>query len=83
MSPCGQLIYEQREITFLNGELQDKSTKWSYLNCYVVATEVTLPNGRRADVIGYNAEQHTVEAKASKRDFFGDKKWNDSLQYCD
>jgi hypothetical protein len=69
----------------LHGELQDKSAKWLYTMGYVVATEVVLPNGRRADVIGFNSDKKIVviEAKASKSDFLNDKKWKEYLVYCD
>ena len=69
----------------LHGTLQDRAAKWLYSQGYIVATEVVLSNGRRADVIGFNEQKHIVmiEAKASRADFLRDKKWTDYLNYCD
>ena len=48
-------------------------------------TELTLPTGRRVDVIGLGpkGEIHVVEVKASVADFRGDRKWVDYLDYAD
>ena len=47
--------------------------------------EVSLPNGRRADLmaIGPRGELTIVEIKVSKADLLGDQKWTDYLDYCD
>ncbi len=47
--------------------------------------EVTLPNGRRADLlaIGRKGEIWIVEIKSSVIDFQVDRKWPDYLSYCD
>ena len=68
-----------------HGELQDKALKWLYNRGYIVASEVTLPNGRRADVIGFSEFGHIVivEVKASMSDFVHDEKWQSYLEYCD
>jgi hypothetical protein len=68
-----------------HGELQDKALKWLYNRGYIVASEVTLPNGRRADVIGFSEFGHIVivEVKASMSDFVHDEKWQSYLDYCD
>ena len=68
-----------------HGELQDKALKWLYNRGYIVASEVTLPNGRRADVIGFSESGHIVivEVKASMSDFVHDEKWQSYLDYCD
>ncbi len=46
---------------------------------------VTLPNGKQADVIGYNESGHIVivEVTVSKADFLQDDKWESYLEYCD
>lgn len=69
----------------LHGEMQDKALKWLYNKGYVAASEVTLPNGRRADAIGYNEDGHIViiEVKVSIADFRQDEKWQTYLDYCD
>lgn len=69
----------------IHGELQDKALKWLYNREYIVASEVILPNGRRADVIGYNEDGHIIiiEVKASAQDFKRDQKWRTYLDYCD
>ncbi|GLS18409.1 hypothetical protein GCM10007874_14260 [Labrys miyagiensis] len=47
--------------------------------------EVTLPNGRRADLaaIGRKGEIWIVEIKSSVIDFQVDRKWPDYLGFCD
>jgi hypothetical protein len=69
----------------LHGELQDKALKWLYNKGYVAASEVTLPNGRRADAIGFdeNGRIVIVEVKVSAADFRQDEKWQSYLDYCD
>ena len=37
-----------------HGAVQDTAAKWLYSQGYVVALEVTLPNGKRIDVVGFN-----------------------------
>jgi hypothetical protein len=48
-------------------------------------TEVTLPNGRRADLmaLGPKGEIAIVEVKSSVEDFRVDRKWNQYAPYCD
>ena len=48
-------------------------------------TEVTLANGRRADVaaIGANGEIWIVEIKSSLVDFQTDRKWPEYRDFCD
>jgi hypothetical protein len=69
----------------LHGQLQEKALKWLYNRGYIVASEVTLPNGKRADVIGYdeNGRIVIVEVKVSAADFRQDEKWQTYLDYCD
>jgi len=47
--------------------------------------EVSLGNGRRADLMGLCSKGHVtiVEVKVSRADLFGDAKWTDYLDYCD
>jgi hypothetical protein len=47
--------------------------------------EVTLPNGRRADLMGISAKGALwiVEVKSSVEDFHGDQKWPEYQHYCD
>lgn len=47
--------------------------------------EVTLPNGRRADLlaVGRKGEIWIVEIKSSVTDFQVDQKWPEYLAYCD
>jgi len=48
-------------------------------------TEVTLGNGRRADIMAIDAKGQIVivEIKVSRADLLGDRKWTDYLDYCD
>ncbi|WP_337660239.1 MmcB family DNA repair protein [Anderseniella sp. Alg231-50] len=48
-------------------------------------SEVSLANGRRADLIAVNAkgEIWIVEIKSSPADYLSDHKWHDYMAYCD
>ncbi len=52
---------------------------------YAPLLEVSLPNGRRADImaLGRRGEILIVEVKSSVEDFRVDRKWRDYLEYCD
>lgn len=47
--------------------------------------EVPLPNGRRADLLGFDAKGQVtiVEIKVSRADLHGDSKWPDYWDWCD
>lgn len=53
-------------------------------DCLAVA-EVSLGNGRRADLMGLCPRGFVtiVEVKVSRADLLGDTKWTDYLDYCD
>lgn len=53
-------------------------------DCLAVA-EVSLGNGRRADLMGLCPKGLVtiVEVKVSRADLLGDAKWTDYLDYCD
>lgn len=48
-------------------------------------TEVSLPNGRRADILALRPDGGFVilEVKSGARDFLADAKWPDYREYCD
>ena len=52
---------------------------------YAPLSEVTLPNGRRADLmaLGRRGEIFIVEVKSSLEDFRTDLKWREYQPYCD
>ena len=52
---------------------------------YAPLAEVTLPNGRRADLmaLGRKGEIFIVEIKSSLEDFRTDLKWREYQPYCD
>jgi hypothetical protein len=52
---------------------------------YASLTEVSLANGRRADVMGLGraGELVIVEVKSSLQDFRGDAKWPEYREFCD
>lgn len=76
-------LMSTREI-LRHRDMQNLALKWLYNNGYVAAPEVTLPNMRRADVIGYNADKVIIiEVKASREDYSRDHKWPEYLPYCD
>lgn len=70
----------------IHGKLQDRVMRFLYDMGYVVASEYTLDNKKRVDVIGYDPESEKiiiVEVKASRNDFIQDTKWDTYLTYCD
>src|SRR5690606_15722711 len=52
---------------------------------YAPLAEVTLPNGRRADLmaVGRKGQIFIVEVKSSLEDFRTDGKWREYGPYCD
>ena len=52
---------------------------------YAPLIEVTLPNGRRADImaLGPRGEIAICEVKSGLEDFLTDRKWGEYLPYCD
>ena len=52
---------------------------------WVFLPELTLPNGRRADLIGLNnkGEIQIIEIKSSISDFMVDEKWPEYRDFCD
>ena len=52
---------------------------------YAPLLEVTLPNGRRADImaLGPRGEIAIAEVKSSLEDYMTDHKWGDYLPFCD
>lgn len=56
-----------------------------YRQALIGLTEVTLGNGRRADIMAIDAKGQIVivEIKVSRADLLGDRKWPDYLDYCD
>ena len=52
---------------------------------YAPLAEVTLPNGRRADLmaLGPKGEIFIVEVKSGVEDFRTDQKWHEYRPYCD
>jgi hypothetical protein len=52
---------------------------------YAPLTEVTLPNGRRADLmaLGPKGQIFIVEVKSGVEDFRTDQKWHEYQPYCD
>jgi hypothetical protein len=69
----------------IHGEMQERALKWLFNRGYIVASEVTLPHLKRADIIGYNEEGRIIiiEVKVSAADFRQDQKWTSYLEYCD
>ena len=51
----------------------------------MVLSEVSLPNKRRADLMGVDAKGQVVivEIKVARGDLLGDSKWIEYLDYCD
>ncbi|QTD57816.1 MmcB family DNA repair protein [Parasphingorhabdus cellanae] len=51
----------------------------------MVLSEVSLPNRRRADLMGVDAKGQIVivEIKVARADLLGDDKWTEYLDFCD
>lgn len=76
-------LMSEREL-LRHKEMQTLAMKWLYNQGFIVASEVVLPNKKRADVIGYNEEKTIIiEVKSSKEDYRQDHKWIEYLPYCD
>lgn len=76
-------LMSEREL-LRHKEMQTLAMKWLYNQGFIVASEVVLPNKKRADVIGYNEEKTIIiEVKSSKEDYRQDHKWTEYLPYCD
>ena len=56
-----------------------------YAHGFSVVSELPLPSGRRADLVGLSAggEIWIVEIKSSIADFRADQKWPDYRAHCD
>lgn len=81
-SSIGSNQLSEKEL-LAHRNMQNDAMKWLYSQGYVVCTEVTLPNGRRADVIGYRGDKIVIiEVKSSSGDYKRDKKWREYLPYC-
>ena len=52
---------------------------------YAPLAEVTLPNGRRADLMALSRKGHILilEVKSGLEDFRVDRKWHEYMPYCD
>ncbi len=52
---------------------------------YAPLLEVSLPNGRRADImaLGPKGQIAIVEVKSSLEDYRADRKWGDYMAFCD
>lgn len=52
---------------------------------FASVTELTLANGRRADIVGLgpDGELFIVEVKSGLADYRSDSKWQDYLPFCD
>ncbi|HEX5377170.1 MAG TPA: DNA repair putative endonuclease MmcB [Phenylobacterium sp.] len=52
---------------------------------YAPLAEVTLPNGRRADLMAISSKGHLIiiEVKSGVEDFRVDRKWHEYRPYCD
>lgn len=76
-------LMSEREL-LRHKEMQVLAMKWLYHQGFIVASEIVLPNNKRADVIGYNEEKIVViEVKSSREDYKQDTKWSEYLPYCD
>lgn len=68
-----------------HGELQNKALRWLYNKGYIADGEIPLPNGKRADVAGFDRKKRLIiiEVKITIEDFMNDDKWQSYLDYCD
>lgn len=76
-------LMSEREL-LRHKEMQSIATKWLYSKGFIAASEITLPNQKRADVIAFNNEKVIIiEVKSSYQDYIQDQKWTEYLPYCD
>jgi hypothetical protein len=75
-------MVEPRDIA---KELRRGVTRLWWQQGFVALAEVSLANGRRADVmaLGRDGEIRIVEIKSSLADFRADKKWPEYRDFCD
>lgn len=61
------------------------ATRFFARNDIWLMPEVTLPNGRRCDLVGLDPKGAVVmlEIKTARNDLLGDNKWTEYLDYCD
>ena len=59
--------------------------RWCAAQAWATVTEVSLANGRRADILAVDAKGvlTIVEVKSSRSDFLADHKWPDYGPFCD
>lgn len=61
------------------------ATRFFARNDIWLMPEISLPNGRRCDLIGLDPKGAVIilEIKTARSDLLGDAKWTDYLDYCD
>ncbi|MEM1133162.1 MAG: MmcB family DNA repair protein [Pseudomonadota bacterium] len=61
------------------------ATRFFARNDIWLVPEITLPNGRRCDLIGLDPKGAVIiiEIKTARSDLLGDAKWPEYLDYCD
>jgi hypothetical protein len=82
-SVAGSLPMPARSSTAL--ALGRGTTRLLHAHGYSVLRELTLPSGRRADVVGLGTDGAIwiVEIKSSLEDYRADRKWSDYRAHCD
>ena len=83
------LVVETLTLTFSRPETTAAVTRgagrlWAAMG-WAPLLEVSLPNGRRADVMALSPRGRIAicEVKSSREDFRTDRKWGEYLPYCD
>lgn len=78
-------MLEKRHDTLIAADVVRGTTRLLAREECLAISEVSLSNGRRADMMGLCARGFVtiVEVKVSRADLLADDKWTDYLGYCD
>ncbi|MEO1043962.1 MAG: MmcB family DNA repair protein [Pseudomonadota bacterium] len=78
---------DQGQTTLLNGAaaVARGAIRFFARNDIWLVPEVSLPNGRRCDLVGLDPKGAVtiIEIKTARSDLLGDDKWTEYLDYCD
>lgn len=90
--PPMPIVTVQQNNPFVDGRQSERALsvrrgveRYFHRSGWATLPEMTLPNGRRADVIALSSkgEVTIVEIKSSIADFNADNKWPEYWDYCD
>lgn len=79
---CG---FQAGPVTGAAQEIERGVSRLLHTHGFSSLSELPLPDGRRADVVGLGRDGRIVivEIKSGVADFQSDRKWNDYIEWCD